>query len=378
MTLYLNNRKHIEERTVFKKMIVAGSKLGIEIFVFTPEDVDRTKNQIYAHFYDIQSMSWSRKWTYFPQMIFDRCRYQPNQRFLQLQRFRHTYPRLTYLNRPIANKWVIHQLLSKNDKIAPHLPDTKLYMQPKDLSDHLSNYPILYLKPKNGTGGRGILRIERLKDGFFFIQGRDHQRRIIASQRVTRSDISQRLRRWELKDRYLIQQGIQLKLKDGRVHDYRLLIQKNGSGEWEVTGCVGRVGPKRSITSNLHGGGKAVSMEELLSIWFDNDLLIDSVRKTSYELAKEVATYVEERYGKLCELALDIAIDSTGHVWLLEINPKPAREVFAKIGEYDTYNKAIIRPLEYALWVHEQKLALKTVSFKKKKQTVLRKQRSRY
>lgn len=355
---------------------MAGSKLGLEVFVFSPEDVDRAKNQIYAHFYDIKSMSWLRKWTYFPQMIFDRCRYQPNERFQQLQRFRHTYPRLTYLNRPIANKWVIHQLLSKNSKIIPHLPDTLLYMQPKDLSDYLSKYSLLYLKPKNGTGGRGILRIERLKNGLFLIQGRDHQRRIIAPQRVTRGDITKRLQHWKLPDRYLIQQGIQLSLKDGRVHDYRLLIQKNGIGEWEVTGCVGRIGPKRSITSNLHGGGIAVSMDKLLAQWFEDDLLIDTVRNTSNELAKEVVTYVEDRYGKLCELALDIAIDRSGHVWLLEINPKPAREVFAKIGEHETYNKAITRPLEYALWVHRQKLELKKVTLQKRMRVIRKKSRT--
>ncbi|MNC74339.1 Endospore coat-associated protein YheD [compost metagenome] len=56
----------------------------------------------------------------------------------------------------------------------------------------------------------------------------------------------------------------------------------------------------------------------------------------------------------MCELALDIAIDERGKVWLLEINPKPAREVFARIGNKGMYQKAIERPLEYALYLYKR------------------------
>ncbi|WP_231891322.1 YheC/YheD family endospore coat-associated protein [Paenibacillus swuensis] len=367
MTLYLNNRKYIEERSVFQKMIVAGNGLGLASFVFTPEDIDRSRNLINAQFYDTSKARWTRKWTSFPTLIFDRCRYQPNKRFHQLQNFRKTYPKLVYLNRPISNKWVIYEIMMKNSRIRPHLPETKLCMRVKDVTDFLGRYNLVYLKPKNGTGGRGILRIERMTNQIYLIQGRDHNRKIITPQRVTRSQITERLKNWQLPGRYLIQQGIQLKLKDGRVHDYRLLIQKNGTGNWEVTGCAGRIGAHRSITSNLHGGGQAVKMDDLLGRWFDNEDKIREVKQTADDLALEVSHFVEDKYGKLCELALDLAIDKEGHVWLLEINPKPAREVFKQIGESDTYTKAISRPMEYALWLYRQKKAAKVAASAKRK-----------
>ncbi|MFD2613503.1 YheC/YheD family endospore coat-associated protein [Paenibacillus gansuensis] len=355
MTLYLNDRKHIEERAIFQRMIASGKELGLACFVFTPEDVDASRKLIKAQFYDPNSGRWTRKWTQFPTMIFDRCRYQPNKRFKQLQRFRRNYPKLLYLNRPIANKWMMHQLFTENPRIKPHLPETRLCMKVSDVTDFLKRYNLVYLKPKNGTGGRGILRIEKVTAGQYLIQGRDHSRRIIKPQRVTPGQIAMRLGSWGLAGNYLIQQGIQLKLQDGRVHDYRLLIQKNRQGQWEVTGCAGRIGAYRSITSNLHGGGRAVKMNELLKQWFDSDDQIESVKKTADQLALETASFVEEKYGRLCELALDIAIDKSGHVWMLEINPKPAREVFRRIGEQDTYTKAISRPLEYALWLYKQR-----------------------
>jgi hypothetical protein len=50
-----------------------------------------------------------------------------------------------------------------------------------------------------------------------------------------------------------------------------------------------------------------------------------------------------------------LAIDKDGRIFLLEVNPKPAREVFARIGERSIYYKAITQPLEYALWVYRNR-----------------------
>ncbi|MFD2876560.1 YheC/YheD family protein [Paenibacillus rhizoplanae] len=42
-------------------------------------------------------------------------------------------------------------------------------------------------------------------------------------------------------------------------------------------------------------------------------------------------------------------------IYVLEVNPKPAREVFARSGDNSTYHKALVRPLEYAMWVYKNK-----------------------
>jgi glutathione synthase/RimK-type ligase-like ATP-grasp enzyme len=353
MMLYVNKHKKIEEKVYFRKLLAAADKLGLDAFIFSPADVKQKR--IYIHYYDQNSVRWRRKWSAFPTIIFDRCRYQPTARFKQLRRFRARHPHLTYMNRPLANKWVIHQTLWKNPQIRPNLPPTTIYRTNKDVFHMLTNHRTVYLKPTNGTGGRGILRIQKSGNGLYHIQGRDRQRRMIKPRRVNYSQLLAVLKSWRVLKPLLIQQGIAIKLDNGRVHDYRLLMQKNGSGEWTVTGCAGRMGSKRSITSNLHGGGKALPMNALLKHWFTKDTEIETIRQSVYTLGHSVTTEIERRYGKLCELALDIAIDRSGHVWLLEINPKPSREVFSRIGERDTYEKAINRPLEYALWLAKQK-----------------------
>jgi len=363
LTLYLDEAGTLEERSVYQKMIAEGRKLGLSVYVFTPKDVNHKLQRIHAQFYDPETKKWSRKWTPFPNMIYDRCRIQRSYRFNQLLRFRSKYSHLNFLNRPLRNKWTVHRTLAKHSRFKAYLPAARYVDSLQDISDMLKKYPLVYVKPINGTGGRGILRIERRQNDALYVQGRNLSRAIIAPRQFTPSGLNGFLASWNIRSRrYIVQQGIQLKLRNGRVHDYRMLVQKNGSGDWEVTGCAGRVGAANSVTSNLHGGGHAAAMDDLLSGWVKEKDKIKDIKEEANKLGTGVAAYLEQSYGRLCELALDLAIDQRGNIWILEVNPKPAREVFAQSGDSDAYSKAIRRPLEYAMWVSKQKSKRKAVA----------------
>jgi glutathione synthase/RimK-type ligase-like ATP-grasp enzyme len=358
LTIYLNDRKMMDEKPMFQKMTVAGQKLGMNVMVFTPDDVEARSKRIYAHVYLPQKKTWCRRWLPFPHVIYDRARFQKSSRFRRFAAFRKKIAHLNFINRPLRNKWVIYKLLSGMDPFRPHLPATRLYESPASVHDMLKRHPVIYFKPINGTGGRGILRIERLANGMLKVQGRDQNRRIIQPRIVHPGRLSFLLRSWDRRgDRYIVQQGLHTQLPDGRVHDFRLLVQKDGNGEWAYTGCAGRIGPRNSITSNLHGGGTASTMQELLGQWEIDQDQIAHIQANAESLGIEVAKTLEQAYGTLCELALDLVIDRSGHLWILEVNHKPAREVFLKAGEHDVYRQAVMRPLEFALWKYRQSAA---------------------
>lgn len=355
LTLYLNDKKQLEERPIYQRMITEGQRMGLDIFVFTPSDVNDKKQLIHALTYDAKSKRWTREWRRFPNMIFDRCRIQRSKRFTQLLSFRSRYGGLTFLNRPLRNKWTIYQTLSGKSRFRAHLPETVLFQGTDDVLRLLKSYSTVYVKPINGTGGRGILRVEKQNADSYLIQGRRQNRAIVPAQNIHKSRLGSFLSAWRGSNRYVAQQGIQIKLPNGRVHDYRMLVQKNGQGHWEVTGCVGRVGAPRSVTSNLHGGGHAVAMNTLLKQWITSDEKRAEVRRSAERLSLDIAEYLENTYEALCELALDLAIDRSGRIYVLEVNPKPAREVFKKSGDADTYRRAIVKPLEYAMYVYRRK-----------------------
>ncbi|AWB44046.1 ATP-binding protein [Paenibacillus sp. CAA11] len=355
MTLYLNDKKQLEERPIYERMITEGQKLDLEAFVFTPADVSSSKKAIYAMVFDPVTKKWSRKWRSFPDMIFDRCRIQRSVRFEQLKKFRAKYGHLNFLNRPLSDKWTIYQSLRKKAAFKPHLPETLLFNSLSDVYQLLKKNRLIYIKPAQGTGGRGILRVEKVGAKLYMIQGRNLQRKIISPRKMHESSLGPYLLNWRKGNSFLVQQGIRLVLPNGRVHDYRMLVQKSGSGKWSVTGCAGRVGAARSVTSNLHGGGQAVAMSTLLKQWIKDEKKQEEIKKKAEQLGVEIAEYLESQYSALCELALDLAINKSGQIYVLEVNPKPSREVFSQIGDTDAYHNAIIRPLEYALWVYQQK-----------------------
>lgn len=361
MTLYLDDRKRLEERHIYEHMIKEGKSLGLDLFVFTPADVNSAQGLINAMEYDPTYRRWSRKWRPFPHMIFDRCRIQKSARFQQLLRFRARYRHLLFLNRPLRNKWTIHQILYTKKRFRPHLPDTRIVQSVNDVHRMLKEHDTVYFKPINGTGGRGILKISRIPGvpGTYEVRGRNANRTIIKPKRMPSGFLGQYLSGWGVKDRYLVQEGLHLELPDGRVHDYRMLVQKNGSGQWEVTGCVGRVGPPKSVTSNLHGGGRAAMMEELLEKWISDPAKRLKVREDAGQLGVDIAQFLDGQYGGLCEIALDLAVDKSGRVLLIEVNPKPSREVFSQVGDLEAYRVSIVRPLEYALYVYNHRKAAK-------------------
>lgn len=95
--------------------------------------------------------------------------------------------------------------------------------------------------------------------------------------------------------------------------------------------------------------------ETLLKQWLGSEERADKAMRAAEKLGIEAAAYLEDSFGALCELALDLAIDREGKIYVLEVNPKPAREVFARSGDNSTYRKALVRPLEYAMWVYKNK-----------------------
>jgi hypothetical protein len=351
MALYLNGNK-IEERPFFRRLLQEAEQMNVDAYLFTPEDVDEGKRRIHAHVYHSAKGSWMRQSKPFPDVIFDRCRYQNTPRFRKLREFRAKHGDLLYMNRPLANKWAIHQLLSKDAGIRTHLPDTVMYRGTKELARFIKKHSIVFVKPVNGTGGRGVVRIELAGKGLYALRGRNQQRRIIRKRRTTIVGIGKLLSQLGLTENCVMQQGLELTLRNGRVHDYRLLMQKTGDGVWDVTGCAGRIGAAQSVTSNLHGGGNAISLDRLLHHTFPKGKRAEAVRADMKSLGLHVVEKLESHFHDMCELALDLAVDQEGRVWLLEINPKPAREVFRHIGEKEMYRQAIIRPLEYAQWLY--------------------------
>ncbi|MGO0062466.1 YheC/YheD family endospore coat-associated protein [Brevibacillus fluminis] len=348
------NGTRFGEPAFFRRLIRAGQKLGATVFLFSLQDVALERRRVRGFVPD-KVGKWKSKWYPWPDIVLDRYRYYPLKRheaylpFRQQNLFR-------YANSRFANKWKVHQMLWDDGRLRPWLPETYAYERGQ-LEQMLTRHRLLYVKPSNGTGGRSILRIESTPHGYL-LWGRGKKQNKEQLGIKTKAELCAFVESWIQTERsgneiFLIQQGLELNLIPDRTADIRLLIQKNKSGEWKTTGIGARIGASHSSTSNLHGGGKAMAALDFLVEHFgesEAQRIISECRS----MAKLAVHAIEEKYGQMVEFGMDIGVDTSGHVWLIEINPKPGREIFRELGDMKRYEVAIRRPLEYALYLLDQ------------------------
>ncbi|WP_139488296.1 YheC/YheD family endospore coat-associated protein [Brevibacillus dissolubilis] len=341
----------------FRQLCKEGEELGATVFLFSPADVFPDHKRVRGFTpAPAGGKGWVSRIYPRPDAVIDRYRYSPNQAFKDYVAHRQNDTSL-YTNNRLANKWAVHRVLYQDERMHRWLPETWEYSRPK-LREMTKAYPVLYAKPINGTGGRGILKIER-RAGAYHLLGRDKQRARKRGTTRTYSTLRDWVENWKKREKFVIQQGLDLNLVPGRAVDMRLLIQKNELGQWSVTGLGVRVGGRESATSNLHGGGKAIPAKEFLTPRFGVQRT-HAILSECHELAHQTAVTVENHYGRMMELGLDIGIDTDGRVWLIEINPKPGREIFKQMGQKLKYQQSIRRPLQYALYLIELHKKIRT------------------
>jgi hypothetical protein len=348
--LTYRGEKGFNEPGFLRRLVREGKEMGAEVFVFSPQDVNAASRRIKG--FTPGADGWKSGWYAWPDIVIDRYRYYPIEKHKNYLPFRNKNW-FRYANSRFANKFRVHQVLMQEEELQRWLPETRLYRR-EELADMLKRHGVVYVKPTNGSGGRSILRVER-RGKVYLLRGRTKNQGRKNAVLPTLSALTTEIERWTNREKYgeeqfFLQQGLDLALLPGRTVDARLLIQKDGSGKWRLTGVGMRIGPKRSSTSNLHGGGTAVPAGRFLAFRFgvqEAERILCECR----ELALKTVEKIEKHFGSMMEFGFDLGIDANGRVWIIEINPKPGRDIFRKLGQWDRYLQAVRRPLEYALYL---------------------------
>ena len=126
--------------------------------------------------------------------------------------------------------------------------------------------------------------------------------------------------------RYLIQQGIELARLRGRVFDLRAQAQKDRRGEWVLTGVGVRVAAQNRFVTHVPNGGSRADFDKVIKEVFDSSKIQSSIEQELNSIGSIVPQVLEDGLKiSLGILSLDIGVDTSGKLWILEINSKPAR-----------------------------------------------------
>ncbi|MFH5185677.1 YheC/YheD family protein [Paenibacillus sp. TAB 01] len=296
---------------------------GASVFFFTPEECHSGET--------VQGWHYTGKWVKrsfpVPNILYNRFTSRKLENRANVQQFiKHakTQHQAVLFNEKYLNKTEVFDALRKEQGLHIYLPESYLLRNYQMLKSMCTKYSTVFLKPITGSLGKGIIRIKRQPDNSYVC----HFTNLSGARKQTYDNLAAMFSSLSGKvkqQRHQIQQGLNLISIGGRPVDFRALVQRNELGQWGITSIVARIAGNHHFVSNLARGGSLSSLKDALarSNYPSSADGNAKLRKASLAIAKGIETQIP---GHFAELGIDLALDTQGRVWLLEVNSKPSKD----------------------------------------------------
>jgi len=343
------------QTTFFRRLMLAREELGVVVFVFDFHHISFSQGRVRGYTYE--NDKWVSRTYPLPDVIYDRASgsFAGGAAAADAVRRRLTTRYgIKLFNTRMGGKMRLYRCLRTDPLLRAHLPATYRYAGSATVARAMSYSHSVYMKPANGGQGKGIIRLRRLAGGTveYALVTQNYTR--VRGQAPSIQAALARLRGRVALSRYLVQPDIKLIKVRGRVCDVRALIQRDSNGAWHLTGAAVRAGKPGEIISNLHGGGKAMSLPEVWREVFGEAAAEDKAARI-YQDIEKIALRVGEVLAKstkcLGELGVDLGVDGKGKVWIIEANSRTGRAVFRRSGNHEAAKTADRRPLRFAAYL---------------------------
>ncbi|MGP7818979.1 YheC/YheD family endospore coat-associated protein [Niallia sp. 01092] len=346
----------IGDRTlIFSKLLSVQKTVGVIAFLFGEQHINWDNSTINGLFYS--DGGWKTIEVPFPNIVYDRI---PNRKSEKQARIKMAKNRLQkdylipWYNPGFFNKLDIYERLLQENSIADYLPETHLFTSFSTVERMLSSFGHVYIKPKNGSLGKGIYQvIYDKKENYYFVRFQDST----GQNRLQKFESLEKLINHTFRNKnitnFIIQQGIYLIRSDKKPIDFRIHTNKNRLGQWEVTAISAKIAGSGSVTTHINNGGMIKSIEELEEIDIETKELQNKLSAASLKISAALEKQLE---GIIGEIGFDIGIDRKGKVWLFEANSKPGRSIFKdpSLKKYDVLTRRL--SLEYAIFLMEKSI----------------------
>ncbi|MDQ0115361.1 YheC/YheD family protein [Paenibacillus harenae] len=216
--------------------------------------------------------------------------------------------------RHVTNKWAKTLALLSHPNLAPHIPLTKPFGA-SQLRSMLNTYWMVVVKPVNGSGGVGVMKVSRTQSGYAFTY--------LARTRYYANfgSLLAAINKQRKGKPYLVQRGIFLAEVNGRPIDYRVKYVKKAN-KWKIKAFVGKIARQGLFVTNIRQGGTLISAAKGIAASFSDNLV--EVKKSKMRELTIIATEIlENRFPGVSRLGYDYGIDKQGKIWIFEVNTRP-------------------------------------------------------
>jgi hypothetical protein len=267
-----------EQTGYFENLLEKAKKLGVDAYVFTdfkPEGVTA---------WTLDEGKWVSSVRGLPKVFYNRSfrkrRYTGGQSSTRALAEMGCIPMNSADFRKLAlDKHSTYESLVNEELGELGLPYTEKYSR-DNVIPFIVDHPSAILKPRYGSGGRGIIKLTKNGNGYE-LQYKDYKINCPEDQLLERIDsIRQKL---HTESRlYIIQECITLPKYNDSVFDVRVIYQKGSQGKALRTGMAARIAAPNRVTANLHQGGGKAPLSNILEKLFNQDItgpIAESIRK---------------------------------------------------------------------------------------------------
>lgn len=198
-----------------------------------------------------------------------------------------------------------------------------------NLIDTLKN---IILKPRYGRKGIGIIRCGVHSPSSFYSS--THQNHIVSrSHHELLGVIRGMMDSMCLKPSdYIIQQTIHVASLHNRFCDVRCMVQRTGTDLPEVSAMVVRVSSGGMVSPNLDQKGIALDFSTYARAVFPQKDIVQ-FEQDAKDTALSVFKALESQVGHIAELGIDLIIDPSGAIHVIEANSKPGRIAYQRLAQ---------------------------------------------
>ncbi len=216
--------------------------------------------------------------------------------------------------RHVTDKWAKTIALLSHPKVGSHIPLTKPFGADQ-LRSMLDTYWMVIIKPVNGSGGVGVMKISRTPTGYAFSY-------LTGTRYYTDfGSLLAAINKQRKGKPYLVQRGIFLAEVRGKPVDYRVKYVKTGS-KWRIKAFVGKIARPGLFVTNIRQGGTLITAAKGIAASF-SDNLVEVKKSKMRELTILSTEIIENRFPGVSRLGYDYGIDKQGKIWIFEVNTRP-------------------------------------------------------
>ncbi|CAG7631136.1 YheC/YheD family protein [Paenibacillus allorhizosphaerae] len=325
-----------------RELTDASNGAGAVVYFSTPDDLqggDTVRGWRYTN-------KWERTAFPLPNVIYNRLTSRKLDNRSSVQQFvanAKSRNQAIFFNEKYLNKTEVFDALRNESGLHIYLPESYLLRNFQQLKSMCTKYSVVFLKPITGSLGKGIIRIRRRPDGTYMT----HTTNLGGARKQSFPTITALFHSISGKvkaQRHQIQKGLDLITVNGRPVDFRALVQRGEDGQWDVTSIVARIAGNDHFVSNLARGGTLSSVKEALARSGSSRDGHAKLKRAALQIAKGIETHVS---GHFAELGIDLAFDTQGRVWLIEVNSKPSKEENTPLAPDRKIRPSVRRLVQY-------------------------------